>query len=84
MADPQRALGGVEFQKGTQILKINRILPAYDLTSNKDEISIQKVALFSCYLEGYVDFVPFSGALGAWSRLAPLDSPLKVMAARPG
>ena len=42
-----------------------------------------KVALFSCNIEEYVDFVQFSGALGAWPRIALLDPLLKVMALRP-
>ena len=30
-----------------------------------------------------MDFVPFSGALGAWPRFAPMDPPLKVMSPPP-
>ena len=48
------------------------------LVSNKDQ-SLKKVALFSCYIEEYVVFVSFSGALGE-IRLASFDAPLKVMA----
>ena len=42
-----------------------------------------KVALFSRYIEEYVDFVKISGALGVWPLLLPLDPPLKVMTPRP-
>ena len=79
----ERALRGAEFQRGTQFLKINRISLSYGLASNKDETFIIKVALFSCYIEEYVDCVSFSGALGTWPRWAPLDPPLRVMAPRP-
>ena len=79
----ERPLRRAEFQRGTQFLKINRISLSYGLASNKDETFIIKVALFSCYIEEFVDCVPFSGVLGAWPRWAPLDPPLRVMAPRP-
>ena len=50
----EEGLGGAEFQRGAQILKINRISLAYHLTSNKDQAYIPKnVVLFSCYPEEY-------------------------------
>ena len=66
MADPsrQRGMGGAELQIGAPFLKSNWISLAYGLTSNVDPSFINKVALFSCYIEEHVDFVPFSGALG--------------------
>ena len=42
----ERALGGAKFQRGTQILKINRISLAYNLTSNKKETFTSK----SCFV----------------------------------
>ena len=50
------------FKEVTQFLKSNQISLAYGLTSNEDQAI--KNALFSCYIEEYVDFVPFSDALG--------------------
>ena len=80
----ERALEGAEFQRGTQFLKSNSISFADSLTSNKhNTIYIIKAALFSCYVEEYADFVPFSGASGAWPRLAPIDPPLKAIAPPP-
>ena len=67
----EKALGGPEFQREAQFLKINRISIAYGLTSDKDETFINKFVSFSCYIEKNVDFVPFSGALGAL-RFGPL------------
>ena len=42
----EEALRGAEFQGGAQILKINRIPLAYDLTSNKDQTFVNK----SCFV----------------------------------
>ena len=50
------------FHRGTQFLKSNRISLTDGLTSNKDEDFINKT-FFPCYIEEYVDFVPFSGDL---------------------
>ena len=86
MADPDRGLWEGTNCRGTQVLKINRISLAYELASHKDQAFINKSCFFSRYIEEYVDFVQFSGDfLGWWwwSRLASLDSPLKVMAPRP-
>ena len=85
MEDPERGLWeGPNFKQVPQFLKSNLILLPYGLTSNKDQTFIKKkVALVSCNIEEYADFVPFSGVLRAWPRLAPLDSHLKVMAHRP-
>ena len=62
--------GGVEQQRGTPFLKSNRISLAYVLTSNKDQSFRNESCLFSCYIEKYVDFVPFSGALGGGGMAA--------------
>ena len=84
MADPERGIWeGPNFKQVPEFLNSNLISLAYGLTSTKDQTFINKVALVSCYIGEYADFVPFSGALGAWPRLAPMDSPLKVMAPRP-
>ena len=84
MADPERGFWkGPNFKQVPQFLKSNRISLAYDITSNKDKTFVVKIALFSCYIKKYADFVPFSGTLGTWPRLAPSDPPLRVMAPRP-
>ena len=68
----KRVWEGPNFKEvGTHFLKSNRISLAYGLTSNKDETFTNKSWLFSCYIEEYVDFVPFSGAWGAWPRFRP-------------
>ena len=65
MADPERGLWErSNFREVPQFLKSNRISFAYGLTSNKNQTFTVKVALFSSYIEEYVDFVQFSGALG--------------------
>ena len=82
MADPERRLWeGRNFKEVPRLLKSNRISLAHGLTSNKDQ-TLKKVALFSCYIE-FVDFAPFSDALGTWPSLAPLGQPLNVIAPRP-
>ena len=84
MADPERGFWeGLNFKQVPKFLKSNLISLAYGLTSNKDQTLSIKIALISCYIHEYADFVPFSGALRAWPRLAPLDPPLKVMAHSP-
>ena len=55
---------GAELQIGAPFLKSNRISLAYGLTSNIDPSFRDEVALFSCYIEEHVDFVPFLGVLG--------------------
>ena len=40
---------------------------------------MKKVTLFSCYIEEYVDFVPFSGAFRGNASFGSLDPPLKVV-----
>ena len=69
MADPERGGGLNELQRGTPFLKRSRISLAYCIISKQDQSFIKKVTLFSCYIEEYVDFVPFSGTWGdgyAW------------------
>ena len=68
----ERALVGAEFQRGTQILKINRISLSYDLTSNKDKLLPIKVALFSCYIEKYAESLCHFRALWGHSHVWPL------------
>ena len=63
-------MGGAELQRGTPFLKSDRISLAYVLTSNRDHAFRTEVALFSCYIEKYVDVVPFSGALGGGGMAA--------------
>ena len=65
MADPEQALGGVEFQGTPKYLKSSRfhLLMAQQVIKSKP-LKI-KVALPSCYSEEYVDSVPVLDALGA-------------------
>ena len=82
MADPERGLWkGPNFKEVSLCLKSNRISLAFGLTSGKRQTCMNKVALFSCYIEEYVDFVPFLAICGRglWARSAPLDPPLKVI-----
>ena len=84
MADPERGLWERQnFKEVPRYLKSYRISLAYGITSNKDQASMKRSCFFSCYIEEYVDFVPFSVTWGAWPHLAPLDPPLKVMSPHP-
>ena len=80
MEDPKRWLWeGPNFKKLPQFLKSNRISHACGITSNIDQTSIDKSCfVFLLYrgVEEYVDFVPFSGALGKGGIAAfgPLES----------
>ena len=80
----ERALRGAEFQRGTQILKINRISLAYDLTSNQDQTFFNKSCFVFLLYRGMCWVCAIFGRFGGMvrSRLASLDSPLKVMAPR--
>ena len=70
-----RALGGAKFQRSSKkLLKSNRISIAYIPKSNSDQIFINKRALFSCYIEKYIDFVPLSGTLGGMVAFGPIES----------
>ena len=83
MADPERGLWGrSNFKEAPQFLKSKQISPVYALTSKKVQTFV-RVILMSSYIEKYVNFVSFSGTLGACPRLSHLDSPLKVVATRP-
>ena len=46
MADPDRGLSEETNFKGTQVLEINRISLAYELTSHKDQTFINKSCFF--------------------------------------
>ena len=82
--DPKRGIWqGPNFKDTSQFRKRNRISLAYSQQVINTKLLQIKVALFSCYIEEYVDFVPFSGALRSWPRLALLDSPLTVMTPHP-
>ena len=70
----ERALGAVEFQRGTQFLKSNRITLAYGLTSNKYQTFIDVNCSLSSYFEEYFDFVLFLGALGGMTAFDPFGS----------
>ena len=70
-------MGGAEFQRGTQFLKSNRISLADGLTSKKTKLLLIKVALFSCYIEEYFDFVQFSSSLGVMAAFGPHGSAFK-------
>ena len=75
MVDPERgALEAVEVQRGTQFLKSNRITLAYGLTSTKGQTFIKASCFPSSYFQEYVDFAPFSGALGGMTTFDPFGS----------
>ena len=75
MADPERGLGGGgNIKEEHQFRKNNQISHAYGLTGNKDQTFVIKIALFSCYIEEYIDFVPFSGALRDNGAFDPIGS----------
>ena len=59
MVDPERALGGAEF------LKSNRISLVFGLTYLIDQTCMNERYLVFLLYRGNVDFVPFSGTLGA-------------------
>ena len=75
LMDPERGLWErSNFKEVPQLLKSNRISLAYGLTSIKTKLLWIKVALFSSYIEEYVDFVPFSDALGDITAFGPFGS----------
>ena len=61
---------GPNFKEIPQFLKSNWISLSYGTTSNKEQ-TVKKVALFPCYIDEYVDYVPFSDVFGTWPSLAP-------------
>ena len=87
MADPETGLWeGLNFKEVPQFLKSIQILPAYGLTSNKDQTTINKSCFVFLLYRGIGLFCAIFGRFGgggAWPRFAPFDPPLKVMTPRP-
>ena len=74
-ADPESGpWEGPNFKELFQFLKNNRITLVCGLINNKDQTCIRKVALCSCCIEEYINFVPFSDALGGVAAFSPLGS----------
>ena len=68
----EEALGGAEFQRGAQILKINRIPLAYDITSNKDQTFVNKSCfVFLLYRGIYYWFCAIYGRFGGIVTFGP-------------
>ena len=72
MADPERGLWErPNFKNVSQFLKSNRISLACGPVMNTKLLKAT-VALVSCYIDEYVDFVPFSDAFGDMAESFPV------------
>ena len=84
MTNPERGFWErSNFKQVPQFPKSNRMSVTCGLTSNKGQILSIEVALFSSYIEEYVDFVPFSGAFGGMIAFDPFGSAFEGHASPP-
>ena len=64
--------GGQILKKVPRFLNTHRISLSYSITSKIKQTFLNKNSLLSCYIEKYVNFMSFSGALGMLWGTCPL------------